>query len=308
MAFLLSFVKSTFLIVVGSFLLIDIPCTRGYNHYLDHGRGLQYIRRQTYRSEYYPPQYNDYDYTYGQEDAQSWGPLDYLYEGLSRIARGIRRLTGKGNVQERQSPIAGLFSSGLWTVPVSMGAVAWAARDSILNLITEAPTTETPATAAPIPAKCTSISSYCGFYGNKCSSDDPPRCSCGTTGAQCSSGPIPYCYNSAGTQIDNDDSSTCKCGGTGASDSCLATGGSATAPLCGTSSIGTFGVCGKCTKVAGTAGDGDWSTQGSCVESTKRCGSDGSCQCRKSDNSAGDGSSQGSCGAGTNCQSTGLCS
>ena len=47
--------------------------------------GLQYIRRQTYRSEYYPPQYNDYDYTYGQEDAQSWGPLDYLYEGKRNI-------------------------------------------------------------------------------------------------------------------------------------------------------------------------------------------------------------------------------
>ena len=103
-------------------------------------------------------------------------------------------MTGKGNVQERQSPIAGLFSSGLWTVPVSMGAVAWAARDSILNLISkfhtfcncsiwqlktsfmfifysvnfrltcisaEAPTTETPATAAPIPGKISLQISNC---------------------------------------------------------------------------------------------------------------------------------------------------
>ena len=59
-------------------------------------------------------------------------------------------------------------------------------------------------------AKCTSIADYCGRYGNKCSSDDPPRCSCGTTGAQCSTATIPYCYNSAGTQVDNDDGSTCK--------------------------------------------------------------------------------------------------
>ena len=43
--------------------------------------GLQYIRRQTYRSEYYPTQYNNHDYTYDQYDAQSWGPLDYLYDG-----------------------------------------------------------------------------------------------------------------------------------------------------------------------------------------------------------------------------------
>ena len=52
---------------------------------LRHIAGLQYIGRQTYRSEYYPPQYNDYDYTYEQEDAQSWGPLDYLYEGKRSV-------------------------------------------------------------------------------------------------------------------------------------------------------------------------------------------------------------------------------
>ena len=64
-----------------------------------------------------------------------------LLPGLSRLARGIRRLTGKGNVQERQGPIAGLFSSGLWAVPVSLGAVAGlpAVRDSILSLISKIP-------------------------------------------------------------------------------------------------------------------------------------------------------------------------
>ena len=51
------------------------------NHILCHIAGSQYIRRQTYRSEYYPTPYNNYDYNYDQDDAQSWGPLDYLYEG-----------------------------------------------------------------------------------------------------------------------------------------------------------------------------------------------------------------------------------
>ena len=68
-------------------------------------------------------------------------PYLILLPGLSRLARGIRRLTGKGNIQERQGPIAGLFSSGLWAVPVSLGAVAGlpAVRDSILSLISKIP-------------------------------------------------------------------------------------------------------------------------------------------------------------------------
>ena len=51
----------------------------------------------------------------------------------------MRRLTGRGDVEERQGPIAGLFNSGLWAVPVSLGAVAAlpAVRESILNLISK---------------------------------------------------------------------------------------------------------------------------------------------------------------------------
>ena len=41
MAYFSCYMKSVFLIVVGSILMNNIPSTRGYDHYLDNGRGMK---------------------------------------------------------------------------------------------------------------------------------------------------------------------------------------------------------------------------------------------------------------------------
>ena len=72
-----------------------------------------------------------------------------------------------------------------------------------------------------------------------------------------------------------------QCTGTGSSDSCFVSSNSgydATKPLCGTSTVGTIGVCGGCVKVSGSNGPGDGTTQGSCPTASTVCCSNGSCQ------------------------------
>ena len=79
------------------------------------------------------------------------------------------------------------------------------------------------------------------------------------------------------------------------SDTCIAgTGNVATAPLCGSSTYGSLGVCGKCQKnTDGSGGDGDGSTKGTCQTSGHKCYSTGSC-CT-------------ACTSGQICSATGTC-
>ena len=64
-------------------------------------------------------------------------------------------------------------------------------------------------------------------------------------------------------------------------DTCIAgTGSVVTAPLCGvTGSYGSTGVCGKCQKdEAGTGGDGDGMTKGTCQTTGQKCCASGICK------------------------------
>ena len=81
--------------------------------------------------------------------------------------------------------------------------------------------------------------------------------------------------------------------------------------MCGTATNGgPVGACRKCTKVSGTAGDGDGTTQGSCTDSTTVYTSSGAYKCAKASGSAGDGdgTTQGTCASATDvCTASGEC-
>ena len=63
-------------------------------------------------------------------------------------------------------------------------------------------------------------------------------------------------------------------------DTCIAGGGNvATAPLCGTSTYGSIGVCGKCQANAdGSGGDGTGAAIGTCQTAGQKCCATGTCK------------------------------